>query len=298
MSNEELVKLFQEGHDPQGCLEKLYFQNMGLIRKICMKYGRGEEQADLEQECFFAIETAARMYDTRSEASFATYAVFWLKQRVIRYRQDNGSTVRVAVAQRQRIADYHKAVNSFRVMHGRDPKKEELCEVLQLSPDQIEDLRQHIEISNALSLNASVGEDGETEVADLVPGPGDLEEEATDRVLHEELREEIDKCLRTLTEREEAVIRAKYYQGQTQTEIGERLGVSSQQVHQDQARAMRKLRSKKSLMKFADVYGLGIRHTAFSVFQRTGTSSTEFAAMKLYDIQRAREKILEGLGDI
>lgn len=298
MTNEELVRRFQEGHDPQGCLEKLYLQNMGLIRKICTKYGRGEEQEDLEQECYFAIETAARMYDTRSDASFATYAVFWLRQRVIRYRQDNGSTVRVAVAQRQRIMDYHKAVNSFRVIHGRDPKTEELCEVLQLSPDQIEDLRQHIEISNALSLNASVGEDGETEVADLVPGPEDPEEEATDRVLHEELREEIDRCLRTLTEREEAVIMAKYYQGQTQTEIGKSLGVSFQQVHQDQARAMRKLRSMKSLMQFAEVYGLGIRHTSVSMFQKTGTSSTEFAAMKMYELQKLREQILEGLGDI
>ena len=288
MSNEELVKLFQEGHDPQGCLEKLYFQNMGLIRKICMKYGGGEDPEDLAQECYFAVETAARLYDPTA-GSFSTYLCIWLRQKIVSYRKTNGNSIRVPSYQRDKIREYNKLVNAWRVDMGRDPTEDELCDALQLSGQQVRDLKRDALALSVGSLDASIDENGTT-VGEMVPDPADAEAQAVESVFNGELREALEQCIDELDDGEAATIRARYFEDRTQAEIADRAGKSVQWASVLERKALRKLRKKRALADYAVLYGIAVGG-GLGAFQRTGVSSTERAAFRRLLLEKEADNL-------
>lgn len=284
-TNEELCSQVQKGHDPQGCLEKLYKKNSGLIHQTCMKYGGGEELEDLEQECYFAIETAARRYDPDAGSTFAHYVVFWLRQAVIRYRENCGSSIRIPSRQRNRIVRYVKVMNDFRISFGRAPSAEELSAALELSPKQVNDLKLDVRLLSMESLNVLIGDKEDTELIDMLPAEQDLEEEATDKRLNEELRTALEEAIDLLKDQEQQVIRSRFFDNATQKEIANSMKVSAQRISEIEKKALRSLRTGKRaaiLRPYVDIYGLSLKGS-LSRYKNTGISSTEYAAFKLME---------------
>ena len=86
LSNEELVKLIKEGQDPDGkYMMDLWKQNKGLIWRTVKPYANYESEEDLMQEAFIGLSKAVGLFDPNMGASFITYALFWVKQFVVRF---------------------------------------------------------------------------------------------------------------------------------------------------------------------------------------------------------------------
>lgn len=289
LSNEELVALIQADTDRTNNLESLYIKNMGLLIALCKQYGAGEDIDDLLQESYFSVETAARMYDQTSEGSFAGYLRLWVRQGIIRYRENNGSSVRIPVHQHQRIRQYRRTINLFQTEYGRDPSPAELAAALGLTVDRIEDLRSDLRFLEMRSLNELISEEGD-ELSELVPGDVDIEEEVTNRIYVEELRAALEQAIDYLTAQEAAVIRGRYLSDggrPTYKTMADDMGKSQARIRQLELSGMRKLRSGKPrniLRYYVDVYSMGIRGTGVDRFRQTNTSATEYAALKLVEL--------------
>ena len=156
-TNEELVTMIQDGSNVKENLERLYLQNIGLIEKVIRRYSGIEELEDLRQEAFIGMVKAARLWDPEKGANFSTYYLYWIKQTVQRYIDNCVGVVRVSVSQRQRIRQYNRIINEFRVKFGRMPTALELAAALEISSDQLEDLEKDIQALRIRSTSEPIG---------------------------------------------------------------------------------------------------------------------------------------------
>ena len=258
MTNEQLVLEYQAGN--REALEQLYLQNMKLIDKIIRRYGGAEELEDLRQESYFGIVKAAELWKPEKEKAFFTYAGFWIRSTISRYMEECGGVVRIPSYKRALIGRYYRTRNSYRVRFGRDPSDRELCAALDITKDQLKELKKDIQAARI-------------------------------RMQHEQLSAELWSCVDDLEPRESAVIRSRYGNEQALTlkECGENLGVSPERVRQVEAAALRKLskpRYTKRLIPYLDdgtAHSWGMRGTGRGVFERSG-SVQERAMMLLEEI--------------
>lgn len=126
MTNEQLVIRIQAGIDVADNMLQLWQQNQGIIGKLAVKYSNLAESEDLKQEGYIALCTAVDHYRPDEGTSFLTYAAFWIKQRMLRYGQYNG-TVRISVGAREQARQYKRMVSSFTMQVGRRPTEREIC---------------------------------------------------------------------------------------------------------------------------------------------------------------------------
>lgn len=296
MTNEELCTCYQNGEAE--ALEKLYNKNRGLIETIIKKYAALQDPDDLRQESFFAVMQAAALWDHSKGGNFATYCAYWIKQAVHRYVLANYGTIRAPEHLRGRIRRYNRVLNAYRLQFGRDPSDIELAAVLELSPQQLDNLKRDIVTLHTRSASEPVGEDGETELEEFIKDPKDPIEEALDRIQTEELHQAIEEELEKLPEREAEIIRKRHYEGATLKETAAALGVSPERVRQLEARAFRSLRkpaaARRLMTYFTDggAYSAGLHNTGLSTFRRSWTSSQEAAIIRLeQDAARIRGQI-------
>ena len=117
MTNEQLALRIKVGEDVADNMLQLYQQNMGIIKDYARKYRSMAEEEDLQQEAYFAICKAVDSYDPDKGVSFLSWAVYWIRQQLLRYCQNNG-TVRIPVHASERVRKYKAFQNAFRV-YGR-----------------------------------------------------------------------------------------------------------------------------------------------------------------------------------
>lgn len=289
-TNEELVLEYQAGN--KAVLEQLYLQNSGLIEKIIRRYSGVEELEDLRQESFFGLMKATSLWNPDKENTFLTYAVYWIRHAITRYIENCGSCIRVPVNRRAQIGRYNRALNSYRVRFGREPSNMELCAALDITKDQLKDLKRDIQAARIRSTSEPIGgEDDDMTLEDTLAAAGDPIGEALERMQHEQLSAELWSCVDDLEPRESAVIRSRYGNEQALTlkECGENLGVSVERVRQVEAAALRKLskpRYTKRILPYLDegtAHSWGMRGTGRGVFERSG-SVQERAMMLLEEI--------------
>ena len=290
MTNEKLCERYQDGD--REALEALYNQNRGLIENAVRKYSALEDPDDMRQECFFAIRQAAALWDHSKGGNFATYCTYWIKQTVIRYIYNNSGTIRAPVHTRERIRLYNRTVNAYRVEFGREPTEEELRFALELTPQQLENLKRNMLTLRTRSTSEPVGEDGEDTLQDFLKDDRDQMGDVIERIHREELHTAIEKELQTLPEREAATIRQRYFKGLTLKEAGAAMGVTSERVRQLEEKALRKLRrpavTRRLNAYYTDsgAYSAGLRRTGLNTFRNSLTSSQEQAIIKLEEIER------------
>ena len=141
MTNEQLAARIRAGEDVGENMAQLYDQVKDFIRSVAWKYKGLGELEDLEQEGFLALYDAIDHYEADQGVKFLSYAEYWIRQRMQRYLQVNGSCLRLPVNRQEAISRYKRFCLSFQLEHGRGPSEAEIGRELWLSVDQVRRLQ-------------------------------------------------------------------------------------------------------------------------------------------------------------
>ncbi len=226
---------------------ELITRNLRLVVNIAKNYvGRGLPLLDLIQEGNIGLMKAVDKFKYEKGFKFSTYATWWIRQAITRALIDQTKTIRVPVHMMEFYNRVTKASRELTQQLGREPSNEEIAQKLSVPVRKVEEVFRAIQ--DPIALQTPVG-DEDTELEDFIgdknsPSPfSDAE-----RV---EMSEHIQRVLRTLTEKEEKVIRMRFGIGterdHTLEEVGRFLSITRERVRQIEAKALRKLKHPSRL---------------------------------------------------
>lgn len=226
---------------------ELITRNLRLVVNIAKNYvGRGLPLLDLIQEGNIGLMKAVDKFKYEKGFKFSTYATWWIRQAITRALIDQTKTIRVPVHMMEFYNRVTKASRELTQQLGREPTNEEIAQKLSVPVRKVEEVFRAIQ--DPIALQTPVG-DEDTELEDFIgdknsPSPfSDAE-----RV---EMSEHIQRVLRTLTEKEEKVIRMRFGIGEerdhTLEEVGRHLSITRERVRQIEAKALRKLKHPSRL---------------------------------------------------
>ena len=289
MSNEELAVLIRAGVDVPENMAALYEQNKGMIAALAWKLRAYEEVDDLQQEGFIGLCHAVDAWEPEGGASFIHYAVFWIRQTMQRYIENNGSCVHIPSGQQQRIQKYKKVCAQYLKMLGREPTDLELCRILNISQDNLHQLQKAAKIGQIQSLSAPLGEDGELSLQDTIPDERDDYTAILDKMQQEELEALLWQMVDSLEDKQAKTLRTRYQEGKTLKETGEVLGCGLQQARTLETKALQALRRPRYADKLRPflyndmIRSRGMQGAGMKRFRQTWTSATERVAIRLAD---------------
>lgn len=286
MNNEDLVRQIKEGN--RESIEQLFRNNRGLIVSVAAHYVSYEEMEDLIQEGFFGLIKAAELWEEEKGAAFSTYAIYWIKQSMIRYIENNGNMLRLPAYRRQRVQSYKKLFETFNKDFGRDPSPAEICAALGITPDQIDTVRQDASALSIRSMSEPLNDEDSITLGDTVADPSDQMGDVLDRIQNEQLARILWRMVDELEKVESDAIKGKYIDGMQYSEIAQHLGLKDPgQARNITVKALHKLRNSKDLKKLKAFYeeyiSLSYQCTGLNYFKHTHTSSPERAAIILID---------------
>jgi len=289
MTNEELVVRIKAGIDVAENMLALWQQCRRFIHILARHYQGNAEIEDLEQEGYLALYDAIDGFDVEMGFKFLTYAEHRIRQRMMRYIQNNG-TVRIPVHEREKLREYKKLVNSYRIHLGRKPSRHEIADNMNISHKMVLELEKAANMGKLRSMDMllTVDEDSVT-VGDMVADDIDIESDVLEDVQQEQLKAVLWPLVDALPDNQGQVLRQRFQENKTLKETGESIGVTVERVRQIEARAMRGLRcsrNAKLLKSFLDderAYNMGLSGNGLESFNRTWTSSTERVAMYLFN---------------
>ena len=285
MTNEQLVICIKAGENVADNMSQLWEQTRRFIHVMATRYQEQAEIEDLEQEGYLALCRAVRGYNPAAGCLFLTYASHWIRQRMVRYIQNNGS-IRVPVHEWERVQKYKKLESAFLVQIGRKPSEDEMAYYMNITLKQVRSLKEVLRMGQMESLDKCFLDDGESTVGDMIPGQEDVEGAVLDVMDAGELQAVLWSEVDTLPDEQPEVIRARFQRGETLRATGERIGVTIERVRQIESKALRELRKPSHSRKLQPFLPEAIGSRAYSgngveAFNRTWTSSTERIAMML-----------------
>lgn len=246
----ELAKRIEQGD--LEAKERLVNSNLRLVVSLAKRY-QGQELPllDLIQEGVLGLIRAAEKFDWRRGYKFSTYATFWIRQAIQRGLGNQSRTIRIPIhiGQRQRkIAQFERR---YEAEHGQPPTDDEVAEGTDLAPQEIEEVR---EVTRTItSLDRPVGEEGETELGELLPSEQRAPEDEVEVTLTEE---SLRRALAGLPEKERQVIQLRYGidggEPVPLREAGRRLGVSSESVRSLEKSALRRLADNREVAALSE----------------------------------------------
>ena len=197
----------------------------------------------------------------------------------------NNGTVRIPVHMGEKLREYKKLTNAYRIYLGRKPTRQEIAAQMGAPYKAVVELEKASQMTNLRSLDSLLVVDDSITVGDTIPDCVDIESDVLETVQQEQLKTILWSMVDNLPEEQGEVIRQRYQEKKTPKTIGESLGISIENAKQIEAKAMRSLRGSQNvrlLKPFVDdVYSMGLATTSIEGFNRTWTSSTERAALML-----------------
>ena len=289
-TNEVIVAKIKDGMDVSGNMLKLWQQNRGFIRMTARRYKDYEDVEDLEQQGYIGLSNAVEGYRKDENVPFINYAALWIRQSMLRYIDENGSLVRIPSARRQEQRRYKKLVREFEAYTGRPPSDLEACRCMGINLKELKNIQEADMKSRVDSLDRVIQRDDDAfTMGDLIPSGDDTEDTVLEKVYQEQLKDTVWKAVDALPDRERQVIYFRYQEEKTLRETGEYMGVGRERIREIEYKALRymeRMRRKNGLIYFIPD-GL-YRHNGVAEFNRTWTSSTELAALKICDKDGAR----------
>lgn len=288
MDNEELVARIKAGIDTDENMLTLWQQNKGVIYLLAKKYSAYADMEDLQQEGYLALYEAVKWYEEGHDVAFIHYAIRCIKRRMLRYIYNNG-TVRIPEHMQVKVYKYKQTVSRFQSEHGRKPTADEIASFMGVSGKVVHAIEKTLGMAKVASLDVPIlTEDSTSSMVNMVPDKANQIEDVLEDVQREELREVIWNVVDSLPGKQGAVIRSRYQDGRTLKETGEALNISFQMVGQYEKKAITGLRHGKRAARLRpflddDICSISLRGSNIERFNRTWTSSTEMAVLKMYE---------------
>ncbi|MCY1720132.1 RNA polymerase sigma factor RpoD/SigA [Prolixibacteraceae bacterium Z1-6] len=239
----ELAKRIKKG-DRQA-LETLIKANLRFVVSVSKQYqNQGLSLPDLINEGNLGLIKAAERFDETRGFKFISYAVWWIRQSILQALAEQARIVRLPLNKIGSINKINKAFNKLEQEFQREPTVDEVAELMEAKPDLIEDSMNFSSVH--VSMDAPLRDEEGNNMYDVMLNDDSKKPDAD--LMGRSLRQEIERSLSTLGEREAEILRfyfgLKGYQPHTLEEIGDEFGLTRERVRQIKEKAIKKLKNQ------------------------------------------------------
>ncbi len=238
----ELAKRIRMGDSD--ALEEMTRANLRFVVSVAKQYqNQGLSLADLINEGNIGLIKSAQRFDESRGFKFISYAVWWIRQSILQALVENARLVRLPLNKIGSFSKINKMMIKFEQRYEREPSKEELAELLNVTEKDIDEMMKGR--TKTISMDAPVGEGDDATMIDFFVGE-DLKGSAEDVLMTESLKKDIAGLLQTMNQRDAAIVSCYFgvngEEALNLDEIGSRFSLTRERVRQIKEKAIRRLR--------------------------------------------------------
>ena len=296
MTNEQLVQKIKNGYSVTDNMQKLYENNLPIIKQVIKPYTAYENMEDLLQEAYFGLWEAVQHYESSENVLFMTYAVYWIRQAVVKYLDKCSSLIRIPSNAKQRIIRYKKTIDKLLQEYGRTPTDEEIIKAMNISISDLDIIK--IYAYSIMSLDTPLNDETEDTIGNNIKDDYIFENDVVDRMYNDYTKDELWHIVERYTsDRENHIVCSRFIDNETLQDIADRLGISKNRVRQLEASALSRLRCSKALKelqeRFEVVNSRIYKNSARTFREHDFTSTVEHIAITRVELMEAYKRRME-----